>query len=125
MLARESSESTWLESGCRAPEQSSARKKRAVNLVSPRRKRPCQPDAPVDVPEVKKKRKLRRMLGMEPVPAQTKLAIDGDVVDADPVDDVEGGGVVKMTRYIMEEMGEYEEEEEVFPLVLRERRSKT
>jgi hypothetical protein len=93
--------------------------------VSPRRKRPSQMDAPADVLEVKKKRKLWHMLGMEPVPAQTKLAIGGDVVDDDLVDDVEGGGVVKTARYIVEEMGEDEEEEEVFPLVLHERHSKT
>jgi hypothetical protein len=36
------------------------------------------------------------------------------VVDAGLVDDVEGGGVVKTTRYVVEAM---EEEEKVLPLV--------
>jgi hypothetical protein len=50
--------------------------------------------------------------------------MNDDVVDAGLVDDMEGGGVVKVTSYVVEEMGEDEEEEEVLPLVLHERRSK-
>ena len=50
--------------------------------------------------------------------------MNDDVVDAGLVDDMEGGGMVKVTSYVVEEMGEDEEEEEVLPLVLHERRSK-
>jgi hypothetical protein len=47
------------------------------------------------------------------------------VVDAGLEDDVEGGSVVKTTRYVVEEVEEHEEEEEeVLPLVHRERCSK-
>jgi hypothetical protein len=45
MMAEESSKSAQLESGCGAPEQSSAGGKRADNLVSARHKRSCQLDA--------------------------------------------------------------------------------
>lgn len=41
------------------------------------------------------------------------------MVDAGLMDDVEGGGVVKMTRYVVEEMEEDDEEEGVLPLVRR------
>jgi hypothetical protein len=49
--------------------------------------------------------------------AQAEPNTGNDVVDAGLVDDVEGGGVVKIARYIVEEMEEDEEEEEVLPLV--------
>jgi hypothetical protein len=42
---------------------------------------------------------------MQPVSAQAKLGTGGDVVEADLVDDVEGRGVVKTSRYIVEETG--------------------
>ena len=57
--------------------------------------------------------------------AQAELNADDDVVDASLVDDVEGGSVVKMTWYVVEEVEEDEEEEEdVLPLVQCEQRSK-
>jgi hypothetical protein len=59
--------------------------------VSRQGKRVGQLDAPADVPEVKKKRKLRRSLDMQPVSARAKLGIDSDLVDANLVDDVVGG----------------------------------
>ena len=112
-LAGESSESAQLESESGAPEQSGATKTKADYLASPRRKRPSQPDAPTDVPGVKqKRRKLWRTSDMQSVPAQAELAIGDDMIDADLVDDVEGGGVAKTARYVVDEAEEGENEEE-------------
>lgn len=49
---------------------------------------------------------------MQPVPAQAELAIGDDMIDADLVDDVEGGGVAKTARYVVDEAEEGENEEE-------------
>jgi hypothetical protein len=57
MLARESSESTWLESGSEAPEQSSGGGKKIGNSEGTRRKRSCQTDSQTESIEVKKKKK--------------------------------------------------------------------
>jgi hypothetical protein len=54
------------------------------------------------------------------VTAHAKPNVVDDVVDAGLEDDVEGGSVVKTTRYVVEEVEEDEEEEEVLPLVQRE-----
>lgn len=125
MLAGESSESAQLESGGGALEKSGATKKKVSSLASPRRKWSSQSDAPTDAPKVKqKKRKLRRTSDMLPVLAQAELALGDDVVDADLVDDVEGGGVARPARYVVEEAEEDEDEEEELPLVRREVRSK-
>jgi hypothetical protein len=49
--------------------------------------------------------------------AQAELDASDDVVDVGLMDDVEGGGMVKTTGYIVDEMDEDEEEEVVLPLV--------
>jgi hypothetical protein len=122
MLAGESSESKELELGSGAPEQSGTTKK-VDSLASPRRKRPSQPDAKVDVSKVKqKRRKLWRTSDMQPVSTQVELVIGDEVVDADLIDEVEGGGVAKSARYVVEEAEEDEEDEEELPLIRRERR---
>jgi hypothetical protein len=61
---------------------------------------------------------LRRSSNMQTVSAQAELDAGDDVVDVGLVDDVEGGGMVKTTGYIVEKMDEDEEEEVVvLPLV--------
>jgi hypothetical protein len=69
-----------------------------------------------------KRRKLWRTLDMQPVSARAELAIGNEVVDANLVDEVEGGGVCKSARYVVEDMEEDEEGEP--PQVRRGRRSK-
>jgi hypothetical protein len=55
------------------------------------------------------------------VSARAEPTIGDEVVDDDFVGEVEGGGVAKLARYVVEED---EEEEEELQLVCRERRSK-
>jgi hypothetical protein len=111
-LAGESSESAQLGSGSGALKQSGAAETKADYLASPRRKRPCQPDAPADVPGLKqKRRRLRRLVDMQQVPAQAEPVIGDDMVDADLVDDVGGGVVAKTFRYVVDEAEENEDEE--------------
>lgn len=81
MLAEESSKLARLKLGCGAPKQSSTSGKRVDNLASPWSKRPGQSDAPTDVLEVKKKRKLLCSLDMQPVSGQAEQDADNDVVD--------------------------------------------
>jgi hypothetical protein len=60
---------------------------------------------------------LRRSSNMQTGSAQAELDASDDVVDVGLMDDVEGGGMVKTTGYIVDEMDEDEEEEVVLPLV--------
>jgi hypothetical protein len=61
---------------------------------------------------------LRRSSDMQTGSTQAELDASDDVVDVGLVDDVEGGGMLKTTGYIVEEMDEDEEEEVVvLPLV--------
>jgi hypothetical protein len=60
---------------------------------------------------------------MQLVSAQPEPVIADVVVDADMIVEVEGGGVAKLARYVVEEADEDEEEDEL-SLVRCERRSK-
>jgi hypothetical protein len=69
-------------------------KEKVDSLASPRHKQPSQPYAKANVLEAKqKRRKLWHTLDMQPVSTRAEPAIDNEVVDADLVDEVEGGGV--------------------------------
>jgi hypothetical protein len=71
---------------------------------------------------VKKKKRLRCSSNLQPVTALVAPNLDDDIVGAGLEDVMEGGSGVWAGRYEVEEGDD--EEEEMLPLVRRERRSK-
>jgi hypothetical protein len=95
--------------------------KKVGNLEGPWCKRPCQVDTQAKSTEVKKKKKkLRCSSDLQSMTAPVEPNVDDNLVDTGLEDVVEGGCGMRMTRYVVEE-GDDEEEDEVLPLVRRVR----
>jgi hypothetical protein len=126
MLADKSSGSAHTESASATAEHAFGGEEGACSPDGVRRKRTRRAGYPtVSIETKKRKRKLRHLSGLELEADSSTPDLGGDPTSADLEDDIENCGGIKASGRVSKEEEMDEDEEDVPPLVRRNRHSKT